>query len=101
MASNMTNPFLENEVKKSDVTLSRIAGLREKLATAVEAGLPTAELRKAISMTEAQCLRERDDEANQAIAAEQQRAEAAKARAAALTADAIAAISSNANRFAI
>lgn len=88
-------------MKKSDVTLSRIATMREKLATAVEAGLPTAELRKAIAMTEAQCLRERDDEASQAVAAEQQRAEAAKARAAELAAEAIKAISSNANRFAI
>jgi len=92
---------LENELKKSEATLSRIAGLREKLAAAVEAGLPTAELRKAISMTEAQCLRERDDEANQAIAAEQQRAEAAQTRAAELAAEAIASISGSADRFTI
>lgn len=88
-------------MKKSEATLSRIATMREKLAAAVEAGLPTAELRKAISMTEAQCLRERNDEANQAIAAEQQRAEAAQARAAELTEQALEAISSNASRFTI
>lgn len=100
-ASNTKHLFLENELKKSEVTLSRIIALRMKLADAVEAGEPTSELRAAIRMLEDQCLRERADEVHEAVVARRKQAEAASARAAELTKQARKTIFSNADRFTI
>lgn len=85
----------------SEATFSRITGLRAKLAEAVEAGEQTGDLRQAIKLLEEQCIAERTDEADQAVMAERQQAEAAITRAAELTEQACTAISSSANRFNI
>lgn len=86
---------------KSEATISRIAGLRAKLAKAVESGEQTGDLRQAIKLLEEQCIAERTDEANQAVMAERQQAESASKRAAELTEQARKTISSSANRFNI
>lgn len=86
---------------KSEATLSRITALRAKLADAIAFGEQTGDLRQAIKLLEAQCLQERTEEANQAVMAERQQAEAASKRAAELTEQARQSISSSASRFSI
>lgn len=86
---------------KSEQTFGRIVALRMNLADAVEAGEPTGELRAAIGMLEAQCLKERADEVHESVVAKRKQAEAASTRAAELTKQAITAISRSASRFAI
>lgn len=82
-------------------TFQKIVALRLKLADAIEAGQPTGEIRRAVTLLEQKLIRERAEETAKAVFAEKQRRDAIQQRAAELAATTTEAIAEAARPFSM